>query len=86
MIQELAALKTIFWVKGLWCTGLLVHNSQCYETGAHCSYVNVKTMNVISSDAKITKKIVFYSRKNDFIEIFKICLSMNKRIEKTEMT
>ena len=28
-----------------------------------CSYVNIKAMNIISSDTKITKKSVFYSRK-----------------------
>ena len=36
IMQKLAALKTIFCVKGLWCTSplLALHNSQLYITGA----------------------------------------------------
>ena len=51
-----------------------------------CSYLNIETMNIISSDTKTPKKIVCYSRRNDFTKFFKICLTINKRIDKTEMT
>ena len=43
-------------------------------------------MNTISSDIKITKKIICYSRRNDFTKFLKISLSINKRKDKTEIT
>ena len=37
-----------------------------------CSYLNNKTMNIISSDTKA-------ARRNDFTKFFNLCLPINKR-------
>ena len=37
-----------------------------------CSYLNIKTMNIISSDTKV-------ARRNDFTKFFNLCLPINKR-------
>ena len=36
------------------------------------SYLNIETMNIISSDTKITKKLSAIPEKNDFTKVFEM--------------
>ena len=56
-----------------------------FEIRSPCSYLNDRTMNNIFSDTRITKKLPIIPEETT-LSGFKICFSINKIIDKTEIT